>query len=119
MYLKKFFLNLLLLENARNFLVFENRMGWLGRGICCQQLLSIGQQLLRTIPAQHCGKVFAFFIVGRDKAILIERAFHDPEFCSPISGPIHLDLHIKLITPEERHGRKGLLLAKNIPLSVL
>jgi len=65
------------LENARNLLVFEGDIGFLGWCICRKQPLSIGQQLLRAIPAQNRDEVFTFFIVGRDKAVLVQRPFDD------------------------------------------
>src|SRR5579884_3103261 len=107
--------NPLFLQNIRNLLLCEDSIGFLGWCIRRKQLLSIGEELPGAIPAQHRNETFAFFIVGRDKTVLIERPLNDPEFCTTRGYTIHLKLHIKLIAPEEGDRREGLLLAQDVP----
>src|SRR6266496_1921000 len=56
------------------------------------------------------------WLAARTQAPLaIHRFLNDPQFCSTRGKSIHLDLHVKLITPEEGHRREGLLLAQDVP----
>src|ERR1700676_5336806 len=79
-----------------------------------QHLFAVRQESSRTIPSQHGYELFSLSMVRGNKAILMDISFDNPQICPARSHAIHLDLHLKLVTPEEGHGRERHPLAEDV-----